>query len=189
MLSEIQEIRQGHKNIGVQQIQKRLKKTSASYGTVYRLCKENGLMAHRKPHSITRRDPNAIAANDLVARDFSAAHPGEKVLNDITEMQCKDGKLYLAATLDCFDGAIIGMAMDDNKRAEICCASFENARKRFGLAKDVIVHSGNVLAHFWFIIHAAEDADTSNIHFNLQQQKHCFSDFAHLLFVKRAFCE
>lgn len=33
------------------------------------------------------------------------------------------------------------MAMDDNKRAEICCAAFENARKRFGLAKDVIVHS------------------------------------------------
>lgn len=80
-------------------------------------------------------------ADDLVARDFNAQHPGEKVLNDITEMQCKDGKLYLAATLDCFDGAIIGMAMGDNKRAEICCDSFENARRRFGLTSNVIVHS------------------------------------------------
>ena len=141
MLSELEEIRSEHKSIGVWQMQRRLKRTHASYGTVYRLCKKNGLMAKRKPHSITRVDKHAKLADDLVCRDFHADMPMTKLLNDITEMNCNDGKLYLAATLDCYDGAIVGMRMDDNKRARLCKESLETAVHRYGKTGGMIVHS------------------------------------------------
>ena len=141
VLSEIEEIRKAHKRIGVKQIQKRLKRTHASYGTVYRLCKENGLMSGRRPKGITKRDPRAEAAEDLVQRHFEANRPMEKVLNDITEMNCKDGKLYLAATMDCFDGAIVGMSTGQNKRAELCRSSYLGAIHRYGKTEGMIVHS------------------------------------------------
>ncbi len=141
VLSELAEIRGEHKTIGVWQMQRRLKRTHASYGTVYRLCKRNDLMARRKPHSITRRDVSAKAAEDLVCRNFNAEAPMTKLLNDITEIQCQDGKLYLAATLDCFDGALVGMKMDDHKRADLCKDSLETAVLRYGKTDGMIVHS------------------------------------------------
>ena len=131
LLSEIKQIRSEHKSIGVRQIQGRLKKNHASYGTIRRLCSENGLMTKRKPRCITRRDIEAIAASDLIERNFSAEQPGKKLLNDITEIGYLDGKLYMAATLDCFDGAIVGMAMDSYKKAELCVKSLESAAERF----------------------------------------------------------
>ena len=141
VLSELEEIRSEYKNIGVWQMQRRLKRTHASYGTVYRLCKTNGLMAKRKPHSITKVDKNAKLSDDLVRRNFYADTPMTKLLNDITEMTCKDGKLYLAVTLDCYDGAIIGMKMDDNKRAHLCKDSLESAVRRYGKTDGMIIHS------------------------------------------------
>lgn len=141
VLSELRKIREEHKTIGVWQMHRRLKQTRASYGTVYRLLRENGLMARRKPRSITKRDAKAEAAEDLVLRDFRAQTPMTKLLSDITEVKCRDGTLYLAATLDCFDGAIVGMKMDENKRAELCTESFESAVRRYGRTEDMIVHS------------------------------------------------
>lgn len=141
VLSELIEIRKEHKTIGVWQMQRRLKRTYASYGTVYRICKANGLMARRKPRSITRRDANAELAEDLIRRDFHADTPMTKLLNDITEIKCRDGNLYLAATLDCFDGAIVGMKMSDNRRAELCRDSLESAIHRYGKTDGMIVHS------------------------------------------------
>lgn len=141
VLSELREIRQTHKRIGVRQLQKRLKRTKASYGTVYKLCKENGLMSGRRARGITRRDLRAEAAEDLVRREFYAEHPMKKLLNDMTEMNCKDGKLYLAATLDCFDGAVVGFSMAGNKRAELCRQSCLSAFDRYGRTPGMILHS------------------------------------------------
>jgi len=42
---------------------------------------------------------------------------------------CGDGKLYVAAVLDCCGGEIVGLAMDDNMRKELCIQAFENACK------------------------------------------------------------
>jgi len=38
----------------------------------------------------------------------------------ITEVPCSDGKLYLSAVLDGFNGEIVGLARDDNMRKELC---------------------------------------------------------------------
>lgn len=113
-----------------------------SYGKGYRLCRDNGLLTKRRnPKSLTKADPAAQAADDLVQRDFTAAIPNDKWLTDITEMQCKDGKLYLCAVLDCFDGAIVGHSMDCNMKTPLCTAALNSAVMRFGRRKDRILHS------------------------------------------------
>ena len=42
------------------------------------------------------------------------------VLPNIKQIKCLDGKLYLAAALNCYNGEIVGLAMEDNKKG---CAS------------------------------------------------------------------
>ena len=85
---------------------------------IYRICREHRLIIRpkRRPNRITKADRQAEKAEDLIDRDFTAQKPNEKFLTDITEVPCQDGKLYLAAVLDCFDGSIQGSYMDNNMR-------------------------------------------------------------------------
>jgi transposase InsO family protein len=113
-----------------------------SYSTVYRLMKKHGLLqkAKRHPNGITREDAEAQKSENLIHRDFSASAPNQKWLSDITEIPCSDGKLYLSAVLDCFNGEIVGLAMDDNMRKELCIQAFENACRTRN-ARGMIYHS------------------------------------------------
>lgn len=61
-------------------------------------------------------------------------------MTDITEIACSDGKLYLAAVMDCFDGSIQGFHMDDNMRAQLCVQALENAY-RGAKTESAILHS------------------------------------------------
>ena len=109
---------------------------------IYRICKENNLIIRtkRRPNGITREDRAAEKSENLIKQDFSASRPNEKLLTDITEIACADGKLYLAAVLDCFDGSIQGFQMADHMRAELCVGAFENACKKSG-ERGMILHS------------------------------------------------
>ncbi len=113
-----------------------------SYSTVYRLMKKHGLLqkAKRHPNGLTREDAAAQKSENLIQRDFSASAPNQKWLSDITEVPCSDGKLYLSAVLDCYNGEIVGLAMDDNMRKELCIQAFENACKASN-ARGMIYHS------------------------------------------------
>lgn len=141
VLSEIRELRQAYPKIGAGQLQGKLKKTRASYGTVRRLCVENGLMAKRKPNSTTRQAAGAIASEDLILRNFRAEAPSVKLLGDMLERSCKDGKVYVAAILDCFDGAAVGLSMAGNKKAELCANALAATVKRYGKTAHMIVHT------------------------------------------------
>ena len=113
-----------------------------SYGAVYRAMKENHLLhkPKRHPNGITRADAAAQKSENLINRDFTAVAPNQKWLTDITEVPCSDGKLYVAPILDCFNGEIVGLAMDDNMRAELCIRTFENACQSRG-ARSMLIHS------------------------------------------------
>lgn len=63
----------------------------------------------------------------LILRDATVAKPDEEFLTDIAELPCTDGKLYLAAVLNCFDGSIHGFHMDANMRAELGSRALENS--------------------------------------------------------------
>ena len=68
---------------------------------------------------------------DLIKRDFKADQPLEKCVTDITEIKCSDGKLYTSAIFDCFDAAVLGLAMDTNMKAPLCVQTLKNAYNSF----------------------------------------------------------
>ena len=113
-----------------------------SYGKAYSICREYGLLQkRRKPHGITKADSKAQSAEDLIKRDFQSDTPNTKWLTDITEMKCRDGKLYLCAVLDCFDACIVGFSMDNNMKTPLCTSALNNAVKRYGKTEGLIIHS------------------------------------------------
>lgn len=107
-------------------------KYQGSYSTIYRVIKANGLLQKkkRKPNGSTKEDYSAQKSDNLINQDFTALEPNAKWLSDITEVQTADGKLYLAPVLDCFDGQIVGISMDNNMRKELCIKAFEQACRR-----------------------------------------------------------
>lgn len=114
-----------------------------SESTVYRVMSEIGLVhkPKRKPNGITMADKEARKSNDLLKRDFNADKPCEKCVTDITELKAKDGKLYTSAIFDCFDVSVLGLAMADNMKAELCVRTVENAVKSHPLLQGTILHS------------------------------------------------
>ena len=74
-------------------------------------------------------------------RDFQAEKPLEKCVTDITEIKAKDGKLYVSAIFDCFDLTVLGLAMDDNMRAELCVRTLDAAHGAYPGLRGTIVHS------------------------------------------------
>ena len=143
LASALKEIRQRHPAYGVQSMLDELDSVcKPSYGKGYRVCRDYGLLTkRRKPHGITVADPAAQAAEDLVQRNFRADEPNTKWLTDITEMQCRNGKLYLCAVLDCFDAAIVGLSMDTNMKTPLCTAALNSAVLQYGRKEDCILHS------------------------------------------------
>lgn len=90
--------------------------------TVYRVMEEIGLnhKPKRKPNGITKADKEARTSDDLIKRDFTAEKPLEKCITDMTEIKASDGKLYISAIFDCYDLAVLGLAMDTNMKATLC---------------------------------------------------------------------
>ena len=61
----------------------------------------------RRPKGLTKADPAAMASENLLKQDFHADRPFAKLLTDITQVQCRDGKLYISPIIDCYSGEII----------------------------------------------------------------------------------
>ena len=57
--------------------------------------------------------------DNIISRDFHAKQPYEKLLTDITEFALPDGKLYLSAMIDCFDGMVIGWTIGPRPNADL----------------------------------------------------------------------
>ena len=111
--------------------------------TVYRVMAEIGLnhKPKRKPNAITKADREASKSDDLIKRDFAAEKPLEKCMTDMTEIKASDGKLYVSAIFDCYDLAVLGLAMDTNMRATLCEQTLENACKAYPMLRGAILHS------------------------------------------------
>lgn len=111
--------------------------------TVYRVMKEIGISHRpkRRPNGITKTDREARKADDLFKRDFKSAEPLKKCVTDITEIKAKDGKLYVSAIFDCFDAAVLGLAMDTNMKALLCKRTLENAVRAYPALRGAVIHS------------------------------------------------
>ena len=143
-IRKIYEENPDNRNYGVGRILLALEQrgVNASRSTVRRAMKKGGLLKApaRRPQSLTKADAAAQKAENLIHRNFTAAAPNQKWLTDITQIPCADGKLYLAAVLDCYNGEIVGLAMDDNMKKELCIRAFEGACRSRD-ARSMILHS------------------------------------------------
>lgn len=145
LLAKIRQIRADNPDYGAHRIFLHLQLYEGYIGSYYvilKLCKIHHLMLKKKhhPRGITKADLAVQANENLIKQDFFADLPNQKWLGDITEIPTADGKLYVAAILDCFDGTIVGLKMANHMRAELCVEAFTAGVKKYQ-AYGMIFHS------------------------------------------------
>ena len=91
-------------------------------------------------HSLTEAGPCGPIP-DLVARDFTAAAPGIKMVGDITYIPTWAGWLFLATVIDCHTKAVVGWAMDDNYKTPLISAAIDMAVRNHTISPGAIFHS------------------------------------------------
>ena len=120
-------------NYGVPRVQIALEQRGVKAGKrrITRIMRENGWLhsKKRRPHGLTKADPEAMITENLIKQDFSAEEPYTKLLTDITQTQCKDGKLYISPILDCYNGEILSLEMRNNMKKELCTDTVKTLRK------------------------------------------------------------
>jgi putative transposase len=111
---------------------------------VARLMRNDGLrgcMRGRRRKHTTRQNPLAVAAPDLVERNFVAMAPNKLWTADITHLPTDEGFLYLAFILDVYSRKVIGWSMASHLRSELVAAALEMAIGRRNPSAGLIHHS------------------------------------------------
>ncbi|MFC8953637.1 DDE-type integrase/transposase/recombinase [Streptomyces sp. NPDC057101] len=99
-------------------------------------------VTRRKPRSLTRADPQARPAPDLIGRDFQAENPGTKPVGAITYLPTTEGWLHLACWLHLLaTREAVGYAMTGHHRASLATDASKTAHGRAGLRPGRVVHS------------------------------------------------
>jgi hypothetical protein len=90
---------------------------------------------------LTRRDPAATPAPDLVGRQFTPPAPDRLWVADITQQRTDQGWLYVAVVLDCFSRRIVGWSMADHLRTELVLDALEMAISQRQPAPGLVHHA------------------------------------------------
>ena len=116
---------------------------AAGLELVRALMRELGLVAcqPRPWRPSTTKQGQAGPIPDLVARDFGASVPGEKMVGDITYIPTWQGWVYLATVIDCATRKVVGWAMDDNCKTPLITAAIEMAARNLSLPAGAVFHS------------------------------------------------
>jgi transposase InsO family protein len=97
---------------------------------VARLMRQAHLQARpqRRWHPITtQRDPERVAAPNLLAQEFHAQAPNQKWVSDFTYIATREGWLYLAVVLDLFSRRVIGWSMQPTRDNQLVEAALHMA--------------------------------------------------------------
>jgi len=112
--------------------------------TVAKLMKQHEIrsVVHRRFRVRTTDSVHAHpVAPNLLDRDFSADVPDRKWAADITYVATAEGWLYLAAVIDLCNRKIVGWAMADHLRAELCTEALGMAISRRRPGEGLVHHS------------------------------------------------
>ncbi len=111
---------------------------------VARTMRENKISARlRKPRKpvTTNSNHKLTPSPNLLQRAFHCTTPNTVWLADITYVETDEGWLYLAAVKDMATREIVGWAMADHLRAELCCDALRMALDRRVPVPGLILHS------------------------------------------------
>lgn len=111
---------------------------------VARIMKENKV----SPRLNKRRKPITTDSNhkmspspNLLEQDFHCLTPNAVWLAGITYIDTDEGWLYLAGVKDMATREIVGWAMEEHMRAELCCDALTMALGRRGPVPGLVLHS------------------------------------------------
>jgi putative transposase len=110
---------------------------------VARLMRAAGLQGchRRRLRGLTRRDPDAVPAPDLVERNFTPPAPDRLWVADITQQRTGEGWLYLAVVLDSFSRRIVGWSMAEHLRTELVLDALDMAIAQRQPAAGLVHHT------------------------------------------------
>jgi len=112
---------------------------------IARLMRRAGIVGcHRRKRSfsITKQNPKAQAAPDLVDRKFVATRPNQLWVADVTYVPTVEGWLYLACVTDVFSRLIVGWSMASHRKTDLVVDAVTMAVvRRGGHVPGVIHHS------------------------------------------------
>lgn len=80
-------------------------------------------------------------AENVINQDFEATLPNQKWGADITYIKTGEGFLYLAIILDFFSRKIVGWAVSDSLKTDLCCQALKMALLRRNPPVELIHHS------------------------------------------------
>lgn len=147
ILEEIRRIHKESKEIyGSQKICHELNRTSKkpiNHKRVERIMKENGIRSktHKKYKATTNSKHNLPVAENILNRDFTADHPGQKMVSDITYIPTDEGWLYLAGVMDLCGDKIVGVSMDSRMTKSLVMAALQDAINHTDDTNGCILHS------------------------------------------------
>jgi putative transposase len=112
---------------------------------VARLMRTAGIVGcHRRKRSyaITKQNPSADVAPDLVDRKFTATAPNQLWVADVTYVPTVQGWLYLACVTDVFSRMVLGWSMASHRKTDLVVDAVSMAvTRRGGHVPGVIHHS------------------------------------------------
>ncbi len=101
-----------------------------------------GCHRRKRSFSITKQNPKAEAAPDLVDRKFIATRPNQLWVADVTYVPTVEGWLYLACVTDVFSRLIVGWSMASHRKTGLVVDAVTMAVvRRGGHVPGVIHHS------------------------------------------------
>ena len=101
-----------------------------------------GCHRRKRSFSITKQNPKAEAAPDLVDRKFIATRPNQLWVADVTYVPTVEGWLYLACVTDVFSRLIVGWSMASHRKSDLVVDAVTMAVvRRGGHVPGVIHHS------------------------------------------------
>lgn len=112
--------------------------------TVAKYMRQAGLRSKIKRRfrpSTTDSDHGLAVASNRLDRYFAASGPNQKWCCDITYVPTAEGFLYVAAVIDVFSRRIVGWAMADHLRTELCLLALSMAIAKRGKVQGLLHHS------------------------------------------------
>jgi putative transposase len=101
-----------------------------------------GCHRRKRSFSITKQNPKADVAPDLVDRKFVATAPNQLWVADVTYVPTVQGWLYLACVTDVFSRMVLGWSMASHRKTDLVVDAVTMAvHRRGGHVPGVIHHS------------------------------------------------
>jgi putative transposase len=136
---------ENHCNYGARKVWKQLKRESMPVArcTVERLMKKLGIEGVRRGRRCITTIPSEVAHKplDLVNRAFSANHPNQLWVADITYVATWSGFVYVAFVIDVFSRYIVGWRVLKHMQTDLILDALEQVLWARGKPKGVIHHS------------------------------------------------